>query len=160
MSRVPKTVPTVSNVIILTDSSAPTRGRPATSVPVPSDSRFALHGGGVVRVGGRTMSKPPMGSKKVDRFLASSAQTPNPTRAPARTGDRPLPSGVVENASKQSLSGPGSWKGVLPAQTGFVNNRGHILGPFWLKYSSRFRNCALSRAESDPRKFKFQFWKL
>ena len=33
------------------------------------------------------MSKPPMGSKKVDRFLASSAETPNPTRAPARIGD-------------------------------------------------------------------------
>ena len=156
----PKQPQSASIVTFSTDSHAPTRGRPTTSVPVPSSPRLALRGGGGVCGRGRTMLESTPGVCKVDRFLASSAETPNPTRAPARTGDGPPASGVVKNPSQQSLSGPGSWKGVLPGQTGFANNHAHILGQSWLKYSSRFRNCAFSRAESDPRKFKFQFWKL
>ena len=95
---------------------------------------------------------------KVDRFLASSAQTPNPTRAPARTTDSPHISGVVENPTEDVLGGAGSGKGVLPGQTAVVNNHVHIFGQFWLKYNIKFANRALARAESDPRKFKFQFW--
>ena len=92
---------------------------------------------------------------KVDRFLASSAETFNPTRAPARTDDGPPPSGVVENPREHVLGGAGSRRGRLPGENGFVNNHLCIFGQFWLKYNIKFANRALARAESDPRKFKF-----
>ena len=89
---------------------------------------------------------------KLDRFLASSAQTPNPTRAPARTDGGPPPSEIAENPTEHVLGGAGSRRGRLPGQTAFVNNHNHIFSQFWPKYNIKFANRALARAESDPRK--------